>query len=296
MFLLEGHRGAIRALCYRPDGSQLVSAAEDGQLFLWDLKSPENPVRQYKTNPGDEPISIETVCWTLGGSLIAGDASGTLMRFRPDSDRIGARIGTQPAGLRQIGELREGKTSVLLTCSWSGRFASHSVDSLKQLEVTAIRSPAMSIATSGDRTIALIAMQDGSVRRLSPSGWQENRFVTDGRGVQAIACDLLVRHIVLADRAGTLFVYQTGPQVPELVMRLPLSAAIYGLAFTPNGQRLISGGADGTVRIWDVHTGEQLHVFEWHRKWVTCLAMSPDGTTVATGSEDSTIAVWDLPD
>ncbi len=30
---------------------------------------------------------------------------------------------------------------------------------------------------------------------------------------------------------------------------------IYGLVFTPDGRTLISGGADGSVRVWDVETG-----------------------------------------
>jgi WD40 repeat protein len=29
------------------------------------------------------------------------------------------------------------------------------------------------------------------------------------------------------------------------------------VAFSPNGKLLVSGGADGTVRLWDVATGNQ---------------------------------------
>ncbi len=71
---------------------------------------------------------------------------------------------------------------------------------------------------------------------------------------------------------------------------------VYSLAFTPNGRTLISGSADGTVRLWDVASGQEKRCFRWHTRWVTCVAIAPDGMTAAAGSADHTIVVWDMDD
>ena len=71
---------------------------------------------------------------------------------------------------------------------------------------------------------------------------------------------------------------------------------VYGLAFTPDSRRLVSASADKTARVWDVAAVRELHVYQWHQSWMTCLAMAPDGLTVATGGEDKTITIWDVPD
>jgi WD40 repeat protein len=69
-----------------------------------------------------------------------------------------------------------------------------------------------------------------------------------------------------------------------------------GAYLAPDGRTLLSGGADGTVRLWDVASGRERRSYRWHQRWVTCAAPSPDGMTAAAGSDDSTIVVWDLDD
>jgi WD40 repeat protein len=66
-----------------------------------------------------------------------------------------------------------------------------------------------------------------------------------------------------------------------------------GLAFSLNGELLISGSFGGIARIWDVKTGETLHVLKGHSKAITAVAFSPDGGRVVTGSHDGTLKLWD---
>jgi len=64
--------------------------------------------------------------------------------------------------------------------------------------------------------------------------------------------------------------------------------------FSPNGQLLASGSHDGSVRLWNVTSGEVLHVLQGHFYDVISLAFSPDGTILASGGWDMKINLWNL--
>ncbi|MEZ4862425.1 MAG: WD40 repeat domain-containing protein [Caldilineaceae bacterium] len=66
------------------------------------------------------------------------------------------------------------------------------------------------------------------------------------------------------------------------------------LAFDPTGQTLVSGGMDGSVRIWDVARGVTRQRLTGHATAVSTVAISPDGSTLATSSFDHTLRLWDL--
>jgi WD40 repeat protein len=68
------------------------------------------------------------------------------------------------------------------------------------------------------------------------------------------------------------------------------------VAFSPDGRRLVSGANDGTARIWDVSTGECLHVLKGHgHACINAVAFSPDGEVVGTACpEDRTARLWSV--
>ncbi|WP_162909420.1 WD40 repeat domain-containing protein [Aggregatilinea lenta] len=68
---------------------------------------------------------------------------------------------------------------------------------------------------------------------------------------------------------------------------------VNGVAFSPDGTTLVSGSDDGTVRLWDVASGEA-RVLEGHEDYVNGVAFSPDGLQVASASDDYSARVWDV--
>ena len=72
------------------------------------------------------------------------------------------------------------------------------------------------------------------------------------------------------------------------------------MAFSPDGHTLASGGADDTIRLWNLtdptHPGPLGEPLRGHTGPVTSVAFSPDGHTLASGSADNTIRLWNLTD
>lgn len=69
---------------------------------------------------------------------------------------------------------------------------------------------------------------------------------------------------------------------------------VRSLTFSVDGARVVSGGNDKVVRVWDVSTGLQVGAtVEGHSDWVRAVAHSPNNKQVASGSRDGTVRVWD---
>jgi len=56
----------------------------------------------------------------------------------------------------------------------------------------------------------------------------------------------------------------------------------------------LSGSWDGTLRLWDITTGECTRTFKGHTKDVLSVAFSADNRQVVSGSRDGTIRLWNV--
>jgi WD40 repeat protein len=75
----------------------------------------------------------------------------------------------------------------------------------------------------------------------------------------------------------------------------PPGADVMTFSFSPDGTMLASGHGDHNIRLWDVETGEIIHILKGHTGNVDSVAFSPDGLLLASGEANSgyTIKLWD---
>ena len=72
------------------------------------------------------------------------------------------------------------------------------------------------------------------------------------------------------------------------------SDIVSSLAFSVNGQMLISGSYDETVKLWDMQTSVLIKTFHGHSSPISSVSISPDHTRIAAGFWDGTIQSWDI--
>lgn len=70
------------------------------------------------------------------------------------------------------------------------------------------------------------------------------------------------------------------------------SDVVLDVAYSPDGTRLVAGGADGLIRVMDAATGNVQQTIASHADWVNALAWSDDGKKLASASRDKSAKVY----
>ena len=71
-------------------------------------------------------------------------------------------------------------------------------------------------------------------------------------------------------------------------------AAIFAVAFSPDGKLLAIVEANNEIRVWRIADSQPLLICRGHTNWVWSVAWSPDGTLLASGSGDGTVRLWEV--
>ncbi len=68
---------------------------------------------------------------------------------------------------------------------------------------------------------------------------------------------------------------------------------ILTVVFSPDGELLAGGTANGEIRLWQKGDGKQWRTYTGHADWVWAIDFSPDGQTLVSGSSDQTVRLWE---
>ncbi|MDG3003801.1 c-type cytochrome domain-containing protein [Paludisphaera mucosa] len=128
---------------------------------------------------------------------------------------------------------------------------------------------------------------DGRVKGL-PERTYDVAFSRDGKWMAAACGD--------PGLYGLAKLYSVEPGAPPKFVRDMAEAqdAVFAVAFSPDGARVATAGADRVLRVYDTAKGDLLFQVEDHADWVLDVAFSPDGKLLATASRDKTSKVFDV--
>ena len=151
----------------------------------------------------------------------------------------------------------------------------------------AVRVTVSSEFVSSDIDIA--AVMDGDYRTWHlPDG----AMVRLGKGsIDDIAFSPGGQYLAVASGIG-VWIYEVATS--RALMLIPTASSVTSVSFSPDGATLASGAWNGTVKLWDVATGEPIAMLEGHTRRVTSVSFSPDGAILASGSYDDTVKLWDV--
>lgn len=124
-------------------------------------------------------------------------------------------------------------------------------------------------------------LPEGAKLRIGKGELNDVRFTPDGKRV-AVATDI------------GIWIYDANTR-KELALLTGHAQRVTVIDFPADGRFLASGSLDGTVRLWNIDTGEQTAIFEGHRGGIEGIAVSPDGKTIVSGGDwGASIILWDV--
>jgi WD40 repeat protein len=253
-----GHQGEVAAFRFSPDGKMVFSSGKDG-VRAWSAATGRLMWQMQGWTALDMDISRD------GHQILVG--LSTVNDLNKDCATIVLLDAATGKELRRLQVGQEGGCgSVAFVGDGSRYLARLSKHELLLLETDTDR--VINRIGSGQWTIDCIA--------VSPDG---NWAVTAGNSGDSMRLWNLKRP---GDRSGFEAEHQ---------------GAIKAVAYSPDTKRVLSGGVDGTVRLWEVSRGRQIREFKapnGQNAAVNSVAFSPDGGLAVSGQDDGTVQLWHL--
>jgi WD40 repeat protein/tRNA A-37 threonylcarbamoyl transferase component Bud32 len=285
--------GAPPNFALTPDGREVVTASDQGELAWWDLRSGRK-TRAHRIGRGYHALALSPD----GRSVAVGIETGIQV---VDAQTGETETASADVAERPISLVFSPDAKTVVSTNDDGSLTlwdAHSAAPRERLrghmasQAVFSRDGKTLYTVSGDGTAIAWDLTEG--RRLRrPFGFTSDRasdamsdehpgrFSPDGR---LIAVGLADRGIALLD-AGTLT-----PSGSELRRT---GGEVKALAFSPDGATLAAVDGRGTTTVWDV-SSRSLRYEPFFAGLNARVAFSPDGKTLATSGDGGGVTSWDV--
>ena len=297
----RGHTRKVLSVSFRPDGRRLVTTSADGTVRQWDSTTGREVEAAYDRHIGE----VVTAAYSPDGTSVASGGTDRTIRVWGASNRRDVAVLHGHTGF--VSDLAFSADGLrLASTSQFGRFQYAGDDTVRLWDVR--HQAGTSVLLGHSSYVYPVALSpDG--RWIASGSW--DNFVRLWDAVTGESCAILphpgsVRALAFGPDSSwlvsgchldkSLRIWNVATSQLEKKFKGPGSDFVQALAVSPDGARIASADSDGSARIIETETGEELHAFRMATGIgeIQSLAYSPDGRLLAATGEVSTqIDIWD---
>lgn len=266
---LEGHQYAVHQVEFSPSGTLLASCSLDGTAVLWDVTTGKSASPNIRCNGS----SIRTC------------------RFSPDGHLLVTAGDDEKAMVWNVNSME-----CVMICEGHR-------DSIVEVAFTPDSQFLVSACSDGNFKLwCLMPCSDECIMTQEGAhdlGVQSCDF-SPFEGTEGWSSGILGNSYLLAtcglDSLIKLWTISSSANCNLWKQLAGHGGVIMCVRFSPtSGEIMASAASDRTARLWNVYTGECLHVLESHNSMVLTCAFSSDSRLFATGSLDKNVIIWEIP-
>jgi WD40 repeat protein/serine/threonine protein kinase len=285
---LVGHSGAVAAASFAPDGGQIVTAGYDGTARIWDAATgaARLVLRGHQGIVGSAAFSPD------GRAVATAGADGTIRVWDARSGASRHVLAGHSGAVNQVGWAPDG--SKLVSAGDDGTLRTwDAVTGHALLVIKAHGSFAVDSATFDPAGTSIVTTgDDNTTRRWDAITGLALRTYPDQENPGTVTFDPAGKRAASPVRQSLrIWDVETGKTLVELVGHV---GQVTRMAWSADDALIVTGGVDGTARVWDAASGDQLAVLP-HGRQVFSVGFSPDATRIVSSAEDGTVAIREVP-
>jgi WD40 repeat protein/energy-coupling factor transporter ATP-binding protein EcfA2 len=285
--VFDSHTSELTSVAFGPDGRSVVTGGNDGTLRLWEMTARTEPLVLRGHEGGVAGVRFSPD----GTRLASAGADGTLRLWDP----LGGEVLALPAG-HQGPAMDTAVTPDELTVVSGGYDGTVRVWRTGAGEpptvLRGVQSTVLGVAVSADGRRAAALAEDRVIRVWDTGSGR--LLLTQPSDQDALGVALSPDGLLVSGSGpeGSVHLWRVDEPTRPTVLR-GHQHSVRRTAFSPDGGRLVSASDDGTLRVWDTHTGAQLHVLGAAADRVMWSAeFSRDGTKIVAGAQDGAVLLW----
>lgn len=256
------------------------------------VQADDNKAKAGETAVGTGPW-ITSVRWIDDNQLVAAESQGLLLRAGKVQKTTAAdvskleTIGEEETSIWSVLPLADGK---VLASNYKGEVFLHGGEAQK-FEVTARWIRTLEKAPGEGQVLA--GTEDGKLVVLSLADRKETKRIdAHGAAIFDIAINAAGDKVATVAGDGTIKLW-SWPALEAAGSMSKGSDAVWAVQFSADGTKLITGGAERRVRLWDIAKQKLIMSMAVTPDWVTSLISVPNTTLVVGGCMNGKVVVVD---